>query len=529
MSASDLKGVVYTPQETADEIARFAVKKLGRMPSRILEPSVGEGAFVNALLAQKKIQPKNILAIDIDGKKIKALSNQYPKLDAKKADFLKPTELQSTRGFDLIIGNPPFIRRHDYTPKLKANADKVGNDSGYTAQTIKNAWVAFLLKSAALLKEDGILAFILPYEFILVNYGLEAQEFIRKRFNSVEIFIPDKKAFPKIDQDAVLLIASNKGRKGLYYKQVKALSNLYSGKKTKISVKKAAASAIERVGFLLDPKTKDLLMGLEQQLKRISDYCTTAPGVVTGANDFFVVDKSTVEEFSLQNWAKPIVKKKSMLNGHPIFSKDEMDTLAEQYPASLIDLKDFCQKTGEAGVCKFITSGKEQKLTERFKCRTREPWYVVPMVDIGDGFIFKRAHNFHQLYINEAKCLTTDGAYHIHMANGYTIKDLAFSYHNSLTATFAEIYGRFYGGGVLEMTPKEFRALPIYYTTPNESDFARFLEKFPQQEDFSAKQFEFADDYLRTELGLKKKQLSQIQGALKILRNHRLRHGGRGI
>ena len=58
MSASDLKGVVYTPQETADEIVRFAVKRLRKTLSRILEPSIGEGTFVNALLTQNKFNQK---------------------------------------------------------------------------------------------------------------------------------------------------------------------------------------------------------------------------------------------------------------------------------------------------------------------------------------------------------------------------------------------------------------------------------------------------------------------------------------
>lgn len=49
------------------------------------------------------------------------------------------------------------------------------------------------------------------------------------------------------------------------------------------------------------------------------------------------------------------------------------------------------------------------------------------------------------------------------MKERFDIKSLVFSFYNSLTFVLAELEGRFYGGGVLELTPNEFKELSIPY------------------------------------------------------------------
>ena len=60
------KGVVYTPEVVADEVTRVALESYGDIPVHVLEPSVGEGAFVGSLVS-RGIAPSRITAIDIDG------------------------------------------------------------------------------------------------------------------------------------------------------------------------------------------------------------------------------------------------------------------------------------------------------------------------------------------------------------------------------------------------------------------------------------------------------------------------------
>jgi len=72
--------------------------------------------------------------------------------------------------------------------------------------------------------------------------------------------------------------------------------------------------------------------------------------------------------------------------------------------------------------------------------------------------MLKRAHHFPRLILNSAKALTTDTAYRILPQKGRA-SDLVIGFVNSLTALSAELEGRHYGGGVLELVPSEIERL----------------------------------------------------------------------
>ncbi len=54
------------------------------------------------------------------------------------------------------------------------------------------------------------------------------------------------------------------------------------------------------------------------------------------------------------------------------------------------------------------------------------------------------------MVVNEVDDLVTDTAYRIYMNKEYNIKSLTFSFYNSLTLMFVELFRRSYGGGVLD-------------------------------------------------------------------------------
>src|SRR5205823_4484247 len=77
--------------------------------------------------------------------------------------------------------------------------------------------------------------------------------------------------------------------------------------------------------------------------------------------------------------------------------------------------------------------------------------------------MLKRSHHFPRLVFNSAGAFTTDTAYRIRPFAGTDAASLVFSFINSLTALSAELEGRQYGGGVLELVPSEIERLLIPY------------------------------------------------------------------
>lgn len=82
-------------------------------------------------------------------------------------------------GFDVIVGNPPYIR----VQGLKANYEK---EAAYYEQNFESAranydiYVLFMEKSFGVLKRGGLLSFILPHKFLVSEFGYAIREFLAK-------------------------------------------------------------------------------------------------------------------------------------------------------------------------------------------------------------------------------------------------------------------------------------------------------------------------------------------------------------
>jgi hypothetical protein len=92
-----------------------------------------------------------------------------------------------------------------------------------------------------------------------------------------------------------------------------------------------------------------------------------------------------------------------------------------------------------------------------YKCSIRKPWYAVPSVWTPDGFLFRQIYDFPRLVHNRAEATSTD-TIHRFRATGDAAAAIANAY-TYLTAASAEIEGRSYGGGVLELEPTEAERL----------------------------------------------------------------------
>jgi len=72
--------------------------------------------------------------------------------------------------------------------------------------------------------------------------------------------------------------------------------------------------------------------------------------------------------------------------------------------------------------------------------------------------MLKRAHDTPRLILNKLRAYTTDTAYRIR-SRQEAAESLVACFVNPLTALSAELEGRHYGGGVLELVPSEIERL----------------------------------------------------------------------
>ncbi|KAA3502767.1 hypothetical protein DXM27_07325 [Rhizobium rhizogenes] len=514
-----MNGVVYTPLSVAYSVAKFS---LDQSPSTrtVIEPSCGDGAFVKALRQLEGGEKLAITAVDIDASALELVAANDREILAQNEDYLSFSR-NTDASYDLVIGNPPYVRRHNFTKALKDSIKDLSVRTEYPEAQLKNAWVAFVVASCELMSSDGSLAFIVPYELVTVSYGKYLRQWLISKHRRVDIFIPRQKAFRDIDQDAVFLLVSNsrKRNSGSYLHSVDGLDAL--GMETDSVPASISFDPIIEKSYLLDGQDIEIIEKIRKSTGSIGDYCSSSAGTVTAANDYFILSGSDVEKYGLRAWARPILKKGAYVKSLPIFSDEDFEKLAAVEPCFLID---FCRKGApplDSHAFSYIEAGEKAGFNTRYKTRHRSPWYRVPVVPETGALFFKRSHKLPKFCLNHAGVLATDTAYQVKAKADFSVEAICFSFYNSLTALFCEIEGRFYGGGVLELTPVEFRGLPLEYTSPSTAQFKDFCSIAARSGDLLS----FGDMWLRQKLNLSDAEMLTIRNALDVLQKHRLRHG----
>lgn len=525
-------GAVYTPPAVASAIFEFLMDMLPDRPLQVLEPSVGDGAFLRDL-ERSNPRPHHYTLVDINEAVISKLELQPNGPDATfiTSDFTRfaiDHMREENEPFDLVIGNPPFIRRHNFSTEFKENLAAFSETFRYPLADLKNSWAAFLVAAAQLVSADGIVALILPYELMTVEYGQKLLEHVQPAFRRIDIFISDDKAFREIEQDAVVFVGQKScpdDQVGIFIRRVASFTDLGLAPTHEIALG-AVHRGLELSGFLLPEGALATLSEIRSAAARLSDFADSAPGIVSAANEFFILSQADTAIHELDDYALPILKKGSLAGSSPIFSEADFAQLAKREACRFLAIKGERSELSEK-LQAYIEVGEQKGFHLRYKCRHRKRWYEVPVVKVEEGFFFKRSHSIPRVIINAARVHVTDTAYGLRMKEGYSIRGLCFSFYTSLTMLFAELDGRFYGGGVLELSPKEFRGLPIVYHEPSDAEWKAFLASHEAAAGDPTKILDFGDQRLRDRRAFTARQLKILRRAWKIIRAHRMRHGGR--
>jgi adenine-specific DNA-methyltransferase len=484
-------GSYYTPKTISEFIVNYLSKKTSLMCSiSILEPSAGDGSFVGAVFNDSAFCSKvtRLLAIEKNSVEAKKIS-QHTKSKALKiqcGDFLL-FDKQYSQKFDIVIGNPPYIKKKNLSEdQVKACEDIHQEMQVLSNSRIKNIWTAFLLKSIKHVKENGIVALVLPSDLLQVKFSSELRTLLLNQFQRIEVLAFNQLLFQECKgQDTIILIAEKKAiEKGLFFSSIDKVSDLVSKGITLSS--NVTANDSKWTHHVLSSDEFELLERLRNELQTVGNYCSSKAGIVTGANDFFIINQSQVDQYSLQPFVTRIIQKGSLVNGSVSLTKRDFEKLiVDSKPTYLLNLGQ-CQEPKHSGLKKYLALGESSSFRSNYKISIRDKWYVVPNVGaVSEALFFKRCHEYPKFILNEANVLSTDSGYLVQTNTDFKMESLIYSFYNSLTLSFAELGGRYYGGGVLELTPSEFRSLPLPYVDIGSRDFSDFAKKFKTKKSIS--------------------------------------------
>lgn len=470
-------GSYYTPSVLADFLISHLLNNYVESSSvRILEPSCGDGQFLHSLLTAKdaenlKIDLELVEISLVELKKAAQICQSFKgvkKLNLVNTDFLSFQKTNQHK-FSLIVGNPPYIKKNYLSQKQIEACREIYDRSGLKIDEVKNIWPAFLLSSIEFLDDSGVLCFVLPAELLQVNYAKALRRHILTSFERIEIFAFNELIFPDIEQDVVVLLGAKKakknGVKGISFYQVEKLDDLKEPLYTKKHSNTHRETLDKWTNYILSDEELSFIDAQKNGLSNIKDYCSKAEvGIVTAANDYFIVKNDVVTKYNLEEYIKPILARSNHIHGKIEFTKKDLNRCnSTNCAVNLIAFENVAQCALKKSARVYVEKGREQKLHERYKFKKRSHWHHVPSIWAPEGFFTKRSHLFPRIIINKAKVQVTDSFYRVNMKAGKQIVNLAFSFCNTLTFILCELEGRYYGGGVLELTPNEFKNIRVPY------------------------------------------------------------------
>lgn len=163
-----------------------------------------------------------------------------------------------------------------------------------------------------------------------------------------------------------------------------------------------------------------------------------------------------------------------------------------------------------------------------YKCRTRNPWYKVPSIYVPDAFLLRQIHNYPKLIVNETAATCTDTIHRVRFSSGIDRRLVANAFLNSLTFAFAEVLGRSYGGGVLELEPNEANRLPIPLRHAESLDHDA-IDRLVRTAEMTAVLDATDRLLLRDALGLSKRQVVMLRSVWAKLRTRRTERRNAGL
>jgi len=467
-----LRGGYYTDPD----IAAFLLKwVLNIHPKSILEPSCGDGVFLHGLSTLSTNGLKSIKAFEIEpieAGKAKDAADRFKNVNVEieGRDFLgwSLAKLLNPPQFDAVVGNPPFIRYQYLDSNLQNISEQIFKVFHLPFTKHTNAWVPFVISSLALLRPGGRLAMVVPSELLHVLHAESLRAYLTRVCSRVLIFDPQEIWFEDTLQGAILLLAEKKNEPGEHFNGVSIIAT-----KSKDFLSENPEEYFENAKYTNGETVKGkwmlaLLTSAEREVLKkakansgvhcFDDIAEVAVGIVTGANKFFLVPDDIVQEYSLQKWAHPMFGKSEHVPG-VIFDETSVTRNRELgLPTNFIWFTNEKLSELPEPVKKYIRLGEKQDIHKRYKCRIREPWYSVPSVYATSLGMLKRSHDFPRLVFNKAQAYTTDTTYRVKHKK-FNEAALVGSFINSITALSAEVEGRHYGGGVLELVPSEIRKL----------------------------------------------------------------------
>lgn len=466
-------GQFATPTELADQVAsRMRQLWVSSAPVRFLEPAVGTGSFYSAFLRAFEDREIDCAAgYEIDPMFAAAAVDLWSShgLEVIEGDF---TEVKSARRFNLVLTNPPYVRHHHLNGKKDRLVAAAEEKLGHRVSALSGLYVYFMVLAHSWLEEGALSAWLIPSEFMDVNYGSALRDYLTERVTLRQIhrFCPSDVQFDDALVSSAVVIFENVRPPAGHRAEFSfggTMDEPKSEEHVEVSVLKKS-DKWSQFAFLTDEQRNHSTGFI------LSDFFTVKRGLATGDNGFFIVPldqalaNGVPKQFLRPMLPSPRLLKQSVVEG-------DSDGYAKVDPKlAMIDCdlpEDEVQRRFPE-FWRYLEQGIAKGVKETYLASGRKPWYsqerreAAPFIctymgrnlDVPFRFIWNKSR---ASATNVYLMLYPKPALRVAMESDSTLAQRVFEVLQSIHLDSFLANGRVYGGGLRKMEPRELMRLPI--------------------------------------------------------------------
>jgi len=579
-------GQYYTPPPIVELITEMCI----RSPNdKVLDPACGSGGFlVKAYHKLKDLKKKENPFAD-DAKLHEEILNQLYGVDINPfpaqlssinlavrnlkvasrhinlvvSDFfkVKPSLSVIPKDLDVVVTNPPYTRQEEmeYKDQIREEALTYSDGSKIELDARAGIYAYFFTHSAKFLKNHGMMGQITSDTWLDVGFGEDLKRFFLDHFKIHAVIWYDVRAFEKalVGTCITILEKEDKSKEDRDDNIVKFV-RIKKAMPTEVLVRTIETAKEdfedERIGITvkkqkeLQPKDKwgkflrapAIYFKIKENPKmaKLGELARVSYAIKTGANEFFYLDKEKVKLWGIEKkFLEPLISSPKNIRIE-IQPKD-----VNEWVLMVHEPKEKLQDTN---VIKYIEHGENVEVRIKggkkggtivkgyhnlSSVKSRKTWYDLGEREPSPLLFSCRIWERCIFAVNKAKAQADKAFYEIRPKKIEHINVLAGVLNSSLTALLAELHGRFYGGGVLELEIYECKDLPILNPEKlSEKERRKIEDAFSKVCEAQNKGDEKLEQEARRELDnaifdvlkLKENERKQVYEGLDLLRRMRL-------
>jgi len=475
-AARNKLGQFATPTGLASDVLAYARHLLpANAPVRFLDPAIGTGSFYAALLREfpgERIEAASGFEIDPHyGKPALKLWQEHP-LTITLGDFTAAKPPGEGAGFNLVICNPPYVRHHHMDKAAKARLlAATATASGIQMAGLAGLYCYFLGLAHAWMEPDGIAGWLIPSEFMDVNYGVTVKRYLLNQVELVRVhrFDPNDLQFgDALVSSAVVWFRKRKPPSG------RVVEFSYGGTLAAPKLSRLVPAAALQGAAKWTSLAADGVRAVSEGL-RLADFFDIKRGLATGDNGFFIMDRERIAAHNLPaEFFKPILPGPRHLESDVVeATRDGTPKIARQLFMLDCRLPENEVRHRYPALWAYLQTGKP-KVAETYLCSRRSPWYAqenrppAPFICTYMGRNLAKREKPFRFILNRSRATAANVYLLLYpkpaLARALdidsTLERRVWEFLNGIDTATLLGEGRVYGGGLYKMEPKELANVP---------------------------------------------------------------------